>query len=150
MSGIAWEEEREHAARGILESFGASPAVFSMAEHDPALWWLAGLTTIADWIGSDERVFPPEGGTEDSERLRSAGEAIQRIGFELPPLIPDLRFAELFGFPSETAPNDMQIRARDLIGGPGVYVIEAPMGMGKTEAALWVAYELLVARHFAM
>ena len=38
----------------------------------------------------------------------------------------------------------MQIKALNTITGPGVYVIEAPMGIGKTEAALGAAYQLLI------
>lgn len=81
----------------------------------------------------------------DLERLKCAQRAIQQIGFEIPPLISNLSFSELFDFPPCTQSNEMQIRALEAINGPGVYVIEAPMGMGKTEAALWVAYKLLLA-----
>jgi len=48
-------------------------------------------------------------------------------------------------FEIKWVPNDMQEKALATVTGPGVYVIEAPMGMGKTEAALWAAYQILVA-----
>jgi len=143
LSGIGWDNARDHAAKAILEAFGTDPATLSLSERDPSLWWLAGLTTVADWIGSDERVFPPEGGMGDVQRLLSAEQAIQQIGFARPTVIGSLGFSELFGFSESTHPNDMQLQALETIKGPGVYVIEAPMGMGKTEAALWAAYELM-------
>jgi CRISPR-associated endonuclease/helicase Cas3 len=37
----------------------------------------------------------------------------------------------------------LQTAAYRSIAEPGTYVIEAPMGMGKTEAALWAAYRLM-------
>ena len=45
-SGIAWEEERDHSVKAILEAFGADPSGLSMTERDPSLWWLAGVTTV--------------------------------------------------------------------------------------------------------
>ncbi|MDP2877591.1 MAG: CRISPR-associated helicase Cas3' [Holophaga sp.] len=145
-SGILWEEERERAAKGILQAFDTNPSSLLLAKDDPSLWWLAGLTTVADWIGSDELVFPTVGGMQDEQRSTHASEATRQIGFAPPSVVSGLGFAELFGFPEGTHPNDMQIKARELIQGPGVYVIEAPMGIGKTEAALWVAYELMATR----
>ena len=40
----------------------------------------------------------------------------------------------------------MQLREIATITSPGVYVIEAPMGTGKTEAALGAAYQLMAAK----
>lgn len=144
-SGIDWEQERTAAGARVIEHFQVKGAALELDTNAPSLWWLAGLTTVADWIGSDERHFSPEGGLDDTLRSAHAQEAIETIGFGVPVIRPGLGFAELFGFPEGAQPNDMQVRARDLIQGPGVYVIEAPMGMGKTEAALWVGYELLAA-----
>jgi CRISPR-associated endonuclease/helicase Cas3 len=144
-SGIGWDWERTQAADSILSAMAPNLPEIRMADTDPSLWWLAGLTTISDWIGSDERYFPAEGGMEDGRRLAQAQATVEEIGFGIPTIRPGLGFAELFGFAAGSQPNDMQVRAREIIQGPGVYVIEAPMGMGKTEAALWAGYELLAA-----
>jgi len=144
-SGIPWEEEREHAAKAIMEAFDTDPRNLAMAVEHPSLWWLAGLTTVADWIGSDEQFFDPGAPREQAQRRTKARQAIQELSLAQPGIAPALGFAELFGFPAGAQPNDMQIKAREGIQGPGVYVIEAPMGMGKTEAALWAAYELMLA-----
>jgi CRISPR-associated endonuclease/helicase Cas3 len=143
-SGIGWEEERDRAARAVLQAFGTNPGDLYMAIDHPSMWWLAGLTTVADWIGSDEQFFAPGDRCEEPRRMLRARQAIQQLCFGQPCLVAALGFAELFGFPPGSQPNDMQIKARERIQGPGVYVIEAPMGMGKTEAALWVAYELML------
>jgi CRISPR-associated endonuclease/helicase Cas3 len=144
-SGIHWEEEREQAAKAILEAFGTDPRNLAMTVDQPSLWWLAGLTTVADWIGSDEQFFAAGDRREASQRMAGARKAIQQLCLAQPGLTPGLGFPELFGFPAGTCPNDMQLKAREWIQGPGVYVIEAPMGMGKTEAALWAAYEIMLA-----
>lgn len=144
-SGIDWEQERTLAGTRVIEHFQAKGTALELDTNSPSLWWLAGLTTVADWIGSDEHHFSPEGGLDDELRSAQARKAIGAIGFGMPAIRAGLGFAELFGFPDGAQPNDMQLRARDLIQGPGAYVIEAPMGMGKTEAALWAGYELLAA-----
>lgn len=144
-SGIEWELERVAVGSAVIQRFHAKGTTLELDTNAPSLWWLAGLTTVSDWIGSDERYFSPEGGLDDALRLAQAQAAIETIGFGVPAIKAGLGFAELFGFPEGAQPNDMQLRSRDLIQGPGVYVIEAPMGMGKTEAALWAGYELLAA-----
>jgi len=144
-SGIDWKLERAKAGARVLEHFQTKGAALELDTNAPSLWWLAGLTTVADWIGSDERHFSPEGCLDDAFRAAQAQGAIDTIGFGMPAIRTGLGFAELFGFPEGSQPNDMQVQARGLIQGPGVYVIEAPMGMGKTEAVLWAGYELLAA-----
>lgn len=140
-SEIDWEAERLANARMIWEHFSPASSPCALSEDSPALWWLAGLTSVADWIGSDERYFSPERQIERSDAQEYARNALCAIGF-LPPVIhSNLTFESLFGFP----PNDMQSNALATIAGPGVYIIEAPMGMGKTEAALGAAYQLMAA-----
>lgn len=139
-SSIDWETERIENARMIYDRFAAIDTPFELDDSSPALWWLAGITSVADWIGSDERFFSPEKRTEEEHNIPLAREALDIIGFTPPVLKEGLSFEALFGF----SPNEMQIKAITAITGPGVYVIEAPMGMGKTEAALGAAYQLMV------
>ncbi|MBV5305721.1 MAG: CRISPR-associated helicase Cas3' [Desulfobulbaceae bacterium] len=140
-SKVDWDAERMTNAQEVLNRFTCSNISFSLSDDSPALWWLAGLTSVADWIGSDERFFSPERRTVGEEVAFLAREALDTIGLIAPVINKNLSFEALFEFP----PNDMQEKAIATITGPGVYVIEAPMGMGKTEAALGAAYQLMVA-----
>lgn len=99
----------------------------------------AGLVTLADWLGSDERRFPiagPHGAARDAVRSAQALEAATVRGL-LPLPTPPADFttafqATPFGFQHDAAAADL---------GP-VALIEAETGSGKTEAALWRWLEL--------
>ena len=145
-SGIDWVSERVAAIDNIWRHFEINDQRLEITDSNPALWWLAGLTSVADWIGSDERFFSALNACSTSAHSKNALTAIESIGFKPLHVIRDLSFHDLFhesDKPEQTwEPNEMQIKAHSVITGPGVYVIEAPMGIGKTEAALWAAYQL--------
>jgi len=143
--GINWWKERHICARQVWECFKAEDSLENLNDENPALWWLAGLTSVSDWLGSDERFFSADGKTDEDDKYSIAKKAVETIGFNLPPIIRDLTFNQIFDL--DFPPNEMQAKALATITGPGVYVIEAPMGMGKTEAALWAAYNLLSNGH---
>jgi CRISPR-associated endonuclease/helicase Cas3 len=149
-SGIDWNDERQKNAQQLWRYFGAESSAVSITNESPALWWLAGLATVADWVGSDERFFPPERGTGDTDVPGLAIKALDSIGFRRTQFVSDLSFHNLFHDSARPEirwhPNGMQEKTLATVTGPGVYVIEAPMGTGKTEAALWAAYQLLVCR----
>jgi CRISPR-associated endonuclease/helicase Cas3 len=149
-SGIDWDKERDDAARAVCDRFGANLAGLLADSESPALWWLAGLTSVADWIGSDENFFSPEAGAVNTDAAAIAQRAVMTIGLAAPEVQPGLTFRDLFHDPQRPdvpfTPNDMQTRAVSTITAPGVYVIEGPMGTGKTEAALAAAYQLLADR----
>lgn len=142
-SGIPWEQERQNTAEQVWTVFRADKTKLELDEDTPAYWWLAGLTTIADWIGSDEEFFSPEKESPEFDAVSAAEKCIAAIGLQRPVIRMGLSFSDIFGF----SPNDMQKKALSVITKPGVYVIEAPMGMGKTEAALGAAYHLLASGH---
>lgn len=149
-SGIDWARERSDAAIAICETFGANLAGLVADKESPALWWLAGLTSVSDWIGSDENFFPAESGVMETNATTIAQRAIATTGFVTPSVMAGLSFHDLFHDGQrpdiEFVPNEMQLRAISTITAPGVYVIEAPMGIGKTEAALGAAYQLLTGK----
>lgn len=95
---------------------------------------LAGLTSVADWIGSGEYFENP--GEPWRENI---ARALDKAGFVPATYNHGLSFAQVFGF----SPHDAQSMLIEQASTPGVYVLEAPMGMGKTEAALYAAYQLL-------
>lgn len=137
-----WEAKRRETADALAKIFLDDPPSLrglSVAMDAPVVWWLAGLTSVADWIGSDENFFPADHNLPTDVSREHAARALASIGFESLPLIRGLNFQQIFGF----APNDLQSQAMSAIQEPGIYVIEAPMGIGKTEAALACAYELM-------
>lgn len=140
LSQIDWDDARKMNAQRIWSYFSVDRP-FELDDNSPAIWWLAGLTSVADWIGSDERFFSIEHSASCEDASSRARNALDAIGFFTPLLNRNLSFKDVFGF----SPNEMQEQAIITVNGPGVYVIEAPMGMGKTEAALGAAYKVMSA-----
>jgi CRISPR-associated endonuclease/helicase Cas3 len=141
--GDEWEERRRELAMelGALLGEATCPPHVELEEIS-RLWWTAGLVTVADWIGSDEGFFSADyrdGPAELAAAQFKARSAIEEIGMGVPKFASARSFQELFGFPA----NNLQTAAAEVIREPGVYVIEAPMGMGKTEAALGASYQLI-------
>lgn len=107
-------------------------------------WFLAGVTTVADWVGSNADWFPPTAAGPaladylDAARRR-APDALRAAGL----MPPAPQAAPLFDF----ALRPMQQAARDIAlpQGPMLAVIEDETGAGKTEAAFILAQRMLLA-----
>lgn len=140
LGGAAWADERRKLIEHLSDVFGGS---LQDAEHaNPAL--LAGLTCVSDWIGSDEQFYPADRPPViEGDPALTARHAISACGFTPATLKPGLSFEQIFGF----APHASQEQFIASASRPGLYVLEAPMGIGKTEAALFVAYRLMEAGH---
>lgn len=150
---------REHAAWGAVrrELLAAYTGVLGTsgvpagASADnvpsvPALAWLAGLTSVSDWIGSNTVFFPF--GERDADmrqhlakaqcRARDALDAIgwrdgQLSGREL---TVDEVLSRLAGPNAVARPLQSAVDEALATGtGPALVIVEAPMGEGKTEAA---------------
>jgi CRISPR-associated endonuclease/helicase Cas3 len=129
--GLAWQVERVRLVDELKRALGSDwPRVTSVAQARA----LAGLTSVADWIGSGKYFEDPSACWQEN-----IGKALDDAGF-VPPLYQEgLEFAEVFGF----LPRTPQVALIEQVQSPGVYVLEAPMGLGKTEAALFAAYRML-------
>ena len=112
------------------------------------LWLLAGLITVADWIGSNETFFSPALGAPFEESRRLAKAALSEIGWPGGGL-RQTSFAEAFA--SEASglfqANPVQQALVEIPDNPSLIIVEAPMGCGKTEAALHAAQRFIAARH---
>ncbi|MFC4564841.1 CRISPR-associated helicase Cas3' [Nocardiopsis mangrovi] len=107
---------------------------------------LAGLTTISDWVASDSSFFPYESAPDDlpayRERARThAARALAETGWS--PWRPreGTGFTDLF----EKEPRPVQTAVEKCLENcvePGVLVVEAPTGEGKTKAGLYAAARL--------
>ncbi|WP_371792327.1 CRISPR-associated helicase Cas3' [Streptomyces sp. NBC_01471] len=132
--------------------FGALGEVEPVAVPSRALQLqLSGLVVMADWIASDERFFVGMDDLQqvslDASRGRAAlaWKALELQGGWGALALPGPEaFLDRFGYvprPSQA----MVVEAARRISGPGLVVVEAPMGEGKTEAAQ-AAAEVLAAR----
>lgn len=117
--------------------------------EQPAVQWLAGLTSIADWIGSNPEWFPL-GERADSlhehfiAAQQLARSALQDIGWPafrslLQEDAPtEVLLGQVLGRKEPLPPRPLQQVAERLLAdsqGPALLLVEAPMGEGKTELA---------------
>ena len=100
---------------------------------------LAGLTCVADWIGSGPS-FDSISEIDDSTMQLLISKTVEAAGFFPLEIKKNLFFCDIFDY---TSPNMIQKELYDVVDSPGVYILEAQMGEGKTEAALYAAYKML-------
>jgi CRISPR-associated endonuclease/helicase Cas3 len=129
--GVNWQARRSELLAHLKQSLATE---FPDVDDELQARVLAGLTTVADWIGSGSLFENPQESWEPKIL-----QALDQAGFVQPKINSGLSFTEVFPF----SPKQTQTRLIKAVTQPGVYVLEAPMGLGKTEAALYAAYQLL-------
>lgn len=136
--GPEWQKSRLQLLAELKNHFSCNwPAVRDAEQANV----LCGLVCVADWIGSGS-LFDgvlPDGQPDPTPWKGRIGEAVDRAGFVGFKVRDGLSFEDVFSFQCREAQNKL-IQA---VKGPGIYILEAPMGIGKTEAALYAAYQAL-------
>ncbi|MEV1073902.1 CRISPR-associated helicase Cas3' [Micromonospora parva] len=141
---LTWMAERSGAA-GRLVDWSSVPL------SQPVQAALTGLVIVADWIASNEEFFPYVLDSADGDRL-SAGWELLDLPVPWLPAAPPASVDELFDarfeLPAGATARPVQRAVAELAASmpaPGMMIVEAAMGEGKTEAAL-AAVEILARR----
>ncbi|AEE44655.1 CRISPR-associated helicase/endonuclease Cas3 [Cellulomonas fimi] len=143
--------DRAAARAGLVADW---PGWAALRVPGPAGVLLTGLVVMADWIASSDHLFPLDDvdtvpeiepvSTSESGRAQRAWARLQLSPRWRPPA-PEAALAAVFSdrFPGVGgAPHPVQasvVDAARTMPAPGLMVVEAPMGSGKTEAALMAA-----------
>ena len=143
--GQKWESLRRAWLDECLSKAGYSSLEELPALSLPVQILLTGLLIVADWIASNTEYFPlisldDVGKTDTDKRILRGWNA---VGLPAPWKHAE-RGADEEAFPwrFSFSPNPVQVSAMDAVrkaGKPGIMIVEAQMGCGKTEAALAVA-----------
>jgi CRISPR-associated endonuclease/helicase Cas3 len=150
MGNHDWDTSRRDLFNALLEVFKPQAIPSKEKLNGPDFMLLSGLTSFADWIGSNEDWFP-YGILEDCDdldawwtrRREQAEQSLDAIGWEPRcPLSPRTQaFEDTFHF----VPRPLQqavAKAVQEVSAPCILLVEAPMGEGKTEAAFFAHLEL--------
>lgn len=136
---------RDQLLARLINTFGPLPTEPATTFDRHRVHLLTGLTIFADWIGSNTDWFPLGWNqeTEADKIARKTREILESLHF-LPQLKRKLTFGQLFNpsAPDHFQPRPLQAALIKAADTPGLYIVEAPMGLGKTEAALAAAYQL--------
>ncbi len=146
-----WRQARRQLFEALLATFKPGPAPTRFRLDGPDFMLLAGLTSFADWIGSNEALFT-FGRPEDCEepatwwtlRRQVAERALDELGWcARDPLLSEPKaFRDVFPrFPPRPL-QEAVAQAVQEVSGPCILLVEAPMGEGKTEAAFYAHLEL--------
>ncbi len=133
-----WQREREKLIQALEEKFKHVLTGEEISHGRADL--LTGLICVADWIASDEIFFPPQDPPLPCQSLPTrVQDIVNQCGFRKVEFHQGLSFSDIFSF----QPRNEQLKLIETISKPGVYILEATMGSGKTEAALYAAYRLM-------
>lgn len=147
----SWRQLRRKTGEILAEVLALPRDVAPLPLDNATSMKLAGFVSVADWIGSDEDYFPYVEWDSSwslasywNKTLQQAATALSRLGWLAQPGVPNLAsFSDLF--PRIEKRNALQqavIDLSDKLQSPSVVIIEAPMGEGKTEAALYLVHRL--------
>lgn len=144
----AWASARQALFRELQQVFQPPPGVSLPQDAEQAnsfLTLLSGLTTASDWLGSMDEFFACQDEWKSPQTYallaaERAQVALRQTGWstgwrpqgELRP------FEEMFPF-IPNAIQEVTIREAQHMDHPGLLILEAPTGVGKTEAALYIA-----------
>lgn len=109
-------------------------------------WFLAGLTTLADWVASGGFVYRADQTSLKAywaEASQTAAQLLNRWGLLPSASSPAAGMAALFPFIRIPSPLQTQAEQLPLAAGPQLVILEDVTGAGKTEAALTLAHRLL-------
>ena len=148
--------DHDHNARSefvtMLSSLFLEPAGLSLHDTPPicspsAQSWLAGFCAVCDWIGSNTEVFTYQGPDAAlADYLETRIKKVQDEGvlhhFGLLARATAYKGVSVL-LKSNELPRGIQVEMDNLPATPGLTLIEAPTGSGKTEAALAYAWRLL-------
>lgn len=152
-----WRRAQEELLDGCAEEFGVRGRLSvwrSVRLPQPVQVLLSAVVIVADWIASNPELFPyfpQEVPRSGEERVAAAWRGLSlppRWEPSLPPVDAGELFATRFDLPVGAVVRPVQeaaVRLAHAMPSPGLMLIEAPMGEGKTEAALAVA-EIFAAR----
>lgn len=147
--GSEWGEARRQLIDHIIDVTDARETLTRAGQErltnpQQVLW--TAFVIMADWIASSD-LFPLTDRYDSVEPAAQAWAALRLPGPWRPPQPTDLDelLATRFGLPPGATPNPMQRRvfaAAQQMDEPGLIIVEATMGTGKTEAAFAAAEHL--------
>ncbi len=149
LGGPLWDEARRALLTHVQEILfpNALPVAVPKREAANVVPLLGGFVSIADWLGSSKEHFKPSADVSVAAyAVRSeaqAQKAVQQFGWtKRPRFAAPAAFGDIFhdkhGKPFD--PNPMQSTVENFADsaiGPYLLIVEAAMGEGKTEAALY-------------
>lgn len=150
-----WAKVQAELLDGMADRLGVRPVLERVLQtkiRRTHQMILTGLVIMADWIASNQDLFPlnPGDGYDAVERAEQALNALQLtggFGGSLLPAEPAVAYRQRFSWPEGREPRPVQVATLEMARharGPALLCIEAPMGVGKTEAALMAAEVLAV------
>ena len=143
---IYWQNLQKNIFNKALSECGFSDPKDLPLISQPGQVILSGLLIMADWISSNEAYFPLISLDQDEvspDRVE--------VGFtkwldeRAEAWVPNSYFENIYKSRFNFKPRDAQRKISEVINNidePGIVILEAPMGMGKTETALIAVEDL--------